>query len=177
MTSSTLHAFIYPLPTCPLPPPPPILCLSILLPSLTYFIHPPFTCLPAYPPVFFPASSHPPTPSPLHPFTPSAILFTLSFCPLPYSSSIYEGSTLPVQPGVETGGALGVGTRPPRWSLPSPQLMMVMATRQTTRTTVRCASRAGRSFCATPARGPTTSSAWTQSWRKLRRASGAVPTV
>ncbi|XP_036083865.1 chromodomain-helicase-DNA-binding protein 5 isoform X3 [Rousettus aegyptiacus] len=55
--------------------------------------------------------------------------------------------------------------------------MTVTAMRRTTRTTARCASRAGRSSCVTPARGPTTLSAWTQSWRRLPRASGAVPTV
>ncbi|XP_036203727.1 chromodomain-helicase-DNA-binding protein 5 isoform X3 [Myotis myotis] len=54
---------------------------------------------------------------------------------------------------------------------------MVTATRQTTRTTARCASRAARSSCATPARGPTTWSAWTPSWRRPPRASGAVRTV
>ncbi|XP_017398198.1 chromodomain-helicase-DNA-binding protein 5 isoform X4 [Cebus imitator] len=56
-------------------------------------------------------------------------------------------------------------------------LMMVTAMRRTTRITVRCASRVGRSSCATPAHGPTISCAWTQSWRRLPRGNGAAPTV
>lgn len=52
-----------------------------------------------------------------------------------------------------------------------------MATRRITRITVRCASRVGKLFCATPALVPTTSSALTLSLTGLLRANGAVPTV
>ena len=46
--------------------------------------------------------------------------------------------------------------------------------RQNTRTTVRCASKEGRLFCATPALEPITWSVWSQSLRRLQKANGAV---
>lgn len=49
--------------------------------------------------------------------------------------------------------------------------------RRTTRTTARCVSREERSCCVTRVRVPTISSVSILSWRRLLRASGAVPTA
>lgn len=55
--------------------------------------------------------------------------------------------------------------------------MKAMDMRQTTRTTVRCASREERSFCVTPVPELIIWSVWTLTWRKHLRASGAAHTV
>lgn len=57
------------------------------------------------------------------------------------------------------------------------QRRTVMGMRQTTRTTVRCASRVERSSCVTPVPERTTWSAWTLSWRRPLKANGAVHIV
>lgn len=192
LTSSTLYPCT---PSAPFPYPSSF-PLSILIPLLhphspspssfppsLAFIHPAIH-LSMHSPIFLLSFLLPPSlpsfllsifhPS-LHLFTLSVLLLTLSVHP---PSNIYRAPSM--RQG-SLGWRLAVHWEweqgPPRLPLPPPQLMTVMAMRRTTRTTVRCASRVGRSSCATPARGPTTSSAWTQSWRKLPRASGAVPTV
>lgn len=156
------HPLLYP----PIPSPPSPACPTCH-PSLPPSLLPPFL-------FFYPSSLHLFTP--LFPHHHPQLSFTLSVhpSPIPPTSIKYPCA------GAASGGdwwGLGKGDAARMAASAPSQSTMVTATRQTIRTTARCASRAGRSSCATPARGPTTWSAWTPSWRRPPRASGAVLTV
>lgn len=132
-----------------------------VLPNLLHmhlFSHPPIRPSPSVTPLGL-VPTHAPSlyPSSAHLSTPFFHVCTLRLSVHhPFIQHLLNTYGVPVQSGVEIGRALGVGTRPSTTASAPPQLTMVMAMRRTTRTTARCASRAGRSSCATPARGPTT---------------------